>query len=377
MPRRAKGPRLYLDPGERVWVIRDGARKRRTGCGEDERRDAEKQLAAYIAEKYRPVSDRRPDRVLVADALTFYLRESAPGHRAADTTADCVDRLLDWWQGRALSDVRASTCRDYVGDRTKQGWGQAKRGAALKKRVSAETARRELGVLRAAINAYHAEHNLEAVPVVTMPPASEPRPRWLTRGEAAAMLRAARRHPERPARQATIRFILLGLYTGTRSGPLRSLGWMPHVGGGHVDLEHGVIHRRGQGRSDTTKQRPPMRIPARLVGHLRRWRKIDAAAKRREGAPPILAVIHDESGRAIREQRKSWSWVRERAGLGADAVPHILRHTAVTWAMQQGADLWEAAGFFGMSPEILWRVYGHHHPDFQRALADKIGRTRR
>ena len=30
------------------------------------------------------------------------------------------------------------------------------------------------------------------------------------------------------------------------------------------------------------------------------------------------------------------------------------------------------AGWLGMSPEILERVYGHHHPDFQRDVAEKV-----
>jgi integrase len=37
-----------------------------------------------------------------------------------------------------------------------------------------------------------------------------------------------------------------------------------------------------------------------------------------------------------------------------------LRHTAATWLMQAGVDRWEAAGFLGMSVEMLDRVYGHH-----------------
>jgi hypothetical protein len=32
--------------------------------------------------------------------------------------------------------------------------------------------------------------------------------------------------------------------------------------------------------------------------------------------------------------------------------------------MQAGVDKWEAAGFLGMSVEMLDRVYGHHHPDY-------------
>jgi integrase len=60
------------------------------------------------------------------------------------------------------------------------------------------------------------------------------------------------------------------------------------------------------------------------------------------------------------------------AGLGEDVTPHTLRHTAATWLMQGGTDLWIAAGFLGMSVETLERTYGHHHPDFQAQAAKNI-----
>lgn len=42
--------------------------------------------------------------------------------------------------------------------------------------------------------------------------------------------------------------------------------------------------------------------------------------------------------------------------------------------MQQGVDRWEAAGYLGMSVETLEKVYGHHHPDFQRNAAGRGAR---
>jgi integrase len=60
------------------------------------------------------------------------------------------------------------------------------------------------------------------------------------------------------------------------------------------------------------------------------------------------------------------------AGLDKHVTPHILRHTAATWAMQNGADLWQAAGFLGMTVQMLEDRYGHHHPDFQREAAEAI-----
>jgi integrase len=69
--------------------------------------------------------------------------------------------------------------------------------------------------------------------------------------------------------------------------------------------------------------------------------------------------------------------VRDAAGLGADVVPHGLRHTAATWLMQAGVPLAEAAGFLGMTVAVLEAIYGHHHPDFQSAAANAEAPKRR
>lgn len=41
--------------------------------------------------------------------------------------------------------------------------------------------------------------------------------------------------------------------------------------------------------------------------------------------------------------------------------------------MQRGVDLWQAAGFLGMSVETLERNYGHHHPNYMQEAARAIG----
>jgi integrase len=51
------------------------------------------------------------------------------------------------------------------------------------------------------------------------------------------------------------------------------------------------------------------------------------------------------------------------AKLGPGVTPHTLRHTCATWLMQSGTDIWEAAGYLGMTVETLTSRYGHHHPD--------------
>jgi hypothetical protein len=45
--------------------------------------------------------------------------------------------------------------------------------------------------------------------------------------------------------------------------------------------------------------------------------------------------------------------------------------------MQRGVPIWEAAGFLGMSPEVLQDTYGPPHPDHRRGAAAAIGQTGR
>ena len=60
------------------------------------------------------------------------------------------------------------------------------------------------------------------------------------------------------------------------------------------------------------------------------------------------------------------------ARLTGKVTPHTLRHTAAIWLMQRGVPVWEAAGFLGMSAEVLLSTYGHHHPDFLHGAANAI-----
>src|SRR4029079_8035630 len=82
------------------------------------------------------------------------------------------------------------------------------------------------------------------------------------------------------------------------------------------------------------------RLPSRLLAHLRRWHRIDAELG-------VRFVCHYQ-GSKVRKLRRSLDTARRAAGLGEDVIPHALRHTAATWLMQRGCDMWEAAGYLGM-----------------------------
>jgi len=361
MPRPSKGPRLYRrrrHGREAVWVIRDGEYEESTGCSEDDIEGAEKALEIYLARKRKGASSSRPTEILIADVLAIYARNVAETVRRPDVLLYTVESLAKWWGGKALSEVKGETCRRYTAWRVGAPWAKAKRSART---VSSSTARRDLETLQAAINHYHAEYTLEAVPKVTLPKKSQPRDRWLTRAEAAALLWAALREPK--ARHLA-RFILIGLYTGTRHEAILRLGWMPNTRGGWIDINAGLLYRRAANQLETKKRRPPVRLPRRLLAHLRRWQRLDAAQRR-------TVVVHYH-GDMILKERRAWRTACVRAGLGAEVTPHIMRHTTATWLMQSGCDLWEAAGFLGMTVETLQSTYGHHHPDYQKEAANAL-----
>ena len=353
MPRRSKGPHLWWreQKGRQgVWIIKDNGRQKSTGCGKSQLEDAEKQLAEYIAQKWAPPS-RESKLALIsgADVLNVYFREHAPTTRSLDHTIYLAGNVNEWWGDKTLADVRGQTCRDYVEWRCAQG-------------VSDQTARRDLDMFRSAIKYYHKEYGpLEAVPAVTLPAKGPSRQRWLTRSEAARLLWAARRTPH------VARFILIGLYTGTRSKAALRLRWVPSLDAGWFDLEHGVLYRKGSDETDSNKRRPPARIHDKLKPYLAHWYRKDAEKG-------LIDVCHYH-GSYIKKLRRSWPAIREAAGLDKSVTPHVLRHTCVTWLLQAGVPTWEVAGFVGMSEELVRETYGHHSPDFQKNAASSRHRN--
>src|SRR5262245_7094190 len=92
-------------------------------------------------------------------------------------------------------------------------------------------------------------------------------------------------------------------------------------------------------------------------------------------------IVHDHfvewHGEAVQSVKTAFKTAVRLAKLPGNVTPHTLRHTAATWLMQAGVDKWEAAGFLGMSVEMLDQVYGHHHPDHLRTAAQVLSYGRR
>lgn len=277
--------------------------------------------------------------------LAIYGEEYAPTVAAPERIGYALDALLPFWSDLKVSHVKGETCRRYV------KWRDRADG----------TTRRELGTLQAAINYAHKEGYVTAAPVVTLPPKPEPKERWLTRPEAARLLWAAHRGHKS---QHLARFVLISLYTGTRKDATLRMGFRPNTVGGWFDLERGVMYRKGGDERTTTKRRRPAAIPRQLLAHLRRWHTAGA----------VWAVEYD--GARVGDIKRAFARAVRDANL-EDVTPHTLKHTAITWALQNGASVWDASGFFSTSPETIEKVYGHHSPDYQESAKAAMERRRK
>jgi integrase len=368
MPRRSKGPRLYLRRARRdntgnhaaIWIIRDGSDQFSTNCPPYDITGAEKALAKYLARKHtraaREVGNRDPAQIPIADVLTLYLTDIVPKHARPDETKARIRELDKFFGNRMLSYVTGDACRMYAVQRSTDA-----------------AARRELEDFRAAINHHRREGLHDKVVSVVLPDERVPRDRWLTRSEAARLLRAAWRYREvqkgkptgRRSRQHVARFILVALYTGTRASAVCGAAFERVSGAGYIDLDHGIFYRRPAGKRETKKRQPPVPLPDQLLAHLRRWKR---------GGQRYCV---EWNGEPVQSIRKAFTKVVEDAGLGVDVIPHSLRHTAATWLMQAGTDVWQAAGYLGMTVEMLSSRYGHHHPDYLSSATRAFKRHRK
>jgi integrase len=355
MPRRNPGPRLrYLKKRDSWYIVwYERGRECLRGTGTRDRQEAEIALAKFLRSRVSPHGPRDPNEVLVTDILATYAEHRAPHVEAGVRIGYAIDPLSRYFEGMTVGQIHESTCEEY----------------RQRRDCSNSTVRRELTVLRSAINR-SVETGVLTRPVkVYLPAESAPRTRWLTRGEAAMLLAGALGFaPVAPGKWARVSrphyhlalFILIGLYTGRRMEAILSLQWRA------IDFRSGWIDFTRLGKAETKKRRGRCRIPDRLLPHLQRASRFGC------DVGPVISW----AGRPVKNIRKTFETAAARVGL-EDINRHVLKHTAISWAMQSGEEPWKVADFFATALPTILKHYGHHHPDQQAEVASRIGRRPR
>jgi len=276
---------------------------------------------------------------MIADVLSLYGDEVAPHKKSARNISYNISNLLKWWGDKTVAQISVRSCRSYAATKT------------------APAAGADIKILKAAVTYWHDSEDygpLQIMPKFWRPAENPPKERWLTRKEAARLLRAAKPY------QHLRRMILLGLYTGSRPGVILALQW------DQIDFRAGVMSRlRPDAAPDAKKRAPKVRLGRRILGHLRRWKRLD-------GGSQYVCQFTDRwhpGARQVQDPHGAWRKVIKAAKLKG-VTRHTLRHTRATWMAQAGVSLFEAAGFLGMTVKTLERVYAHHDPAHQERAAN-------
>lgn len=324
-----------------VWYERGLQRKSSLSIefGQDYQRAFAQFLESWTAPK--PQTDGPADAVLVTAALAAYFETRG---RKAKSNAQLASRcatLGAYFRKIKTDEITEQLCDDYAASRGSPG-----------------TARLELGTLSAALNYCVAEGIIKRRPKIHRPREPVTHQDALTRDEAAALLWSLRKRSRHYLLAALISF-----YTAARIQSVLDLAWSPHQDGGCVDLKRRTINFNSSGRSRTVKEKPIIKIPRKLLPHLRRARALNRpfVCMGEKGVVPCLRVFEKTFKACVRD-----------AQLPESVSPHTLCHTRISWLVESDVDIEKIAGFTGRSPERLRETYLHLRPSSFNSIDDAI-----
>ena len=323
LARRHDSPNWYV-----AWT--EGGRSRRIPTGERERHKAQSFLTSFLAGR-----DAGPLILTgvetIAEILDGYLadrRGRVADHRRLCEVAKPLKRYLGALRPERLT-IHHS--RAYADQRDGCGPG---------------TIAKELRTLRAALHWAVRANHIERAPALEIPTAPPPRDRWLSAAEAERLIAGAHAHHVRL-------FCLLALHTAARPSAALALTWP------RVDLDRRLITLNPAGRIQTAKRRPVVPINDTL----------DAALREAAEIRTIDHVI-EWGGQPVTSIKTGFRAARQRAGLGPEVTPYVLRHTSATWMALAGVPMRDIAAMLGHDDEATTsRIYAKHSPDYLRDAA--------
>lgn len=278
---------------------------------------------------------------LFDEVMADYL-EAAQRRRDISRDIYAVRNLAKAFAGRAIRAIRPADMDRYLSSRQQAGVGES-------------TLKREIGVLKAAINWANKKQRLELPNPAERLELSEPqsRVRWLTQDQASSLLAAAAQNARAPH---LADFIRLALHTGMRSGEMLGLEWS------RVDLRQNLIYLETQ--KNGKRGSVPLNGTARQA-------LLNRARFRAEHCPAAAHVFCDSRGQRIGKVQRSFVSACTAAGI-VDFHIHDLRHTCAAWLVQAGVPLLDVSNLLRHASIVMTQRYAHLAPTSARNAVAKL-----
>jgi len=343
--KKTVNPRLHKGSSG-TYEIRwsDGKRSRRKSTGTDQPKEAYEAFSKFITSGAE--AERKAKNPTFGDLLNDYLKQHVERNLASAPSysrqVDCLNTLSACFADLPVSLLSPALIAEYQVMRSLGRYG--------KRKATASTVRRELGVLIAALN--HAKRNrtIAEVPYIRLPQESKPRDLWLTQEELEQFLQAA---VHIGGRVRT--FIEVAAFTASRKDAVMRLLWR------NVNIADGVINFQDIDLPITKKRRVPVPMSRRLRAYL-------SELYDRKGHPKDDELLLGTSSSIRRDFDRVCAHAHKVTGNPKflEVTPHVLRHTWATLAAKNRVPVFEIAGVLGDNVQTVTRVYAKHHPDHLR-----------
>lgn len=303
-------------------------RRRRWRLGTTDTREAEARAAARYAQLNRPVGKS-------VDILWQGYKLDKKGKAVLET-------MVHTW--KALQPVFGHLEGDVIGTEDCRSYTKMRR-AAGKSDGSIHT---ELGHLRMILLWAKGMKLIDEAPAIERPAKPEPKDRYLTRDEVRLLMDSAKVPHIRLA-------IRLMISTGARVSAALDLTW------DRVDFERGIIRLRNPFDHTARKTRATVPMNDTLKTELQIMKKA-----------ALSPYVVEWAGSKVGSIKKGIAAAARAAKL-EEVSPHVLRHSAAVWLVEDGHSFEEVAQFLGHSDvRVTFKIYGRFSPTHLRKLANTL-----
>lgn len=337
---------MYRKKGSPHWWIKYRDASGRTI--EQSTQTTDRAKAALVESEKRAAVWHETQRGIVPQAdplfdevLADYLEE-AQRRRGIERDIFAGRHLASAFAGTKVRAITPATVEQYLDQRRAGG-------------VSDSTLKREVSVLKAAINWINRKRHLALPNPVAKLELAEPlgRVRWLTPEQAESLLAVARKNHLAPHLSD---FIMLALHTGMRKGEMLHLEWS------RVDFRQNLIYL------ETQKNGQRGSVP---LNQIARQALLNRARFRAEQCPAAPHVFCDRQGQRIGNVQRSFVSACAAAGI-TDFHIHDLRHTTAAWLVQAGVPLLDVSNLLRHGSIEMTQRYAHLAPTSARNAVAKL-----